>query len=324
MISVAQFSALTDDLQEIFSEHAADAVAEMKSNMLFDVRDTERRTYDYRVTHGVSVIKRVVENQDLPRATGSQGDGITWTQARYGGIVSVTKDMRKFDLYNEIESVVRSITDEAFDLIDQSAVDVLLYGTSTSYTDVYGETQTSTTPDGLSLFSSAHTNNVTSTTFSNLVNDGSNNNPALSREAIRVTRANALKHTDVHGLTRPVMLDTLYVGPSNEDLAERILFSPQIPGEANNDLNSLKGKIKKLVTWERQDLRSDSTDTSAYFFMCDSRKSGETLKMHFAERPSLDSPEEVYANKNWDYSLDYYNFLGRGWPAYVYGSTGVN
>ena len=214
-IATTDFAALTDDLQEIFKEYAADQVSDMTGvSTLFDVKDTDRRTYDYQVLHGVSVITRVSQGQDLPRATGEQGDSATWTQARYGGIVSVTKDMRMFDLYDEIEGVVRSITDEAFDKVDQSAVDVLLFGWSSSYTDVYGGSQTSTTPDGLTLFSAVHSNGATATTFSNaIVNEAGTADAAFARECIKQTRSNALKHTDVHGLTRPIRLDCVSVGP---------------------------------------------------------------------------------------------------------------
>jgi hypothetical protein len=38
----------------------------------------------------------------------------------------------------------------------------------------------------------------------------------------------------------------------------------------------------------------------------------------------LEAPEEVYKNKNWDYSLDFYYTLGRGFAPYIRGSKGDN
>ena len=125
---------------------------------------------------------------------------------------------------------------------------------------------------------------------------------------------------DPNGINRPINFDTLIVAPSNEDLAERLIYSPDNPDTANRSINPLKGKIKNLIVWERLEERSDGTDTSNYWFMVDSSKIGETLQALFAERPSLDAPDQVYANKNWQYSLDYFYTIGLGWPAYIIGS----
>lgn len=323
-ILTSDFTSLTDDLQEIFNEVARTKIAEMRGMNVFSVRDTDRRTYDHLVLHGLSGIKRVAQGADLPSVASVEGDSITYTQTRYGALVSITKDMRMFDLHDQIEGVVRSITEEAFDLIDQSMADILLYGWSTSYTDVYGQSVSATGPDGLALFNSAHTNNLTTRTFTNLIQNSSGTaDPALAVNPVANAIRQAMVYTDPGGLVRPIHLDTLVVAPRNWDLAERIVQSDLLQGTGNNDINPLKGRIRKIIVWERLETRSDATDTSQYWFMFDSQKVGESLKALFAERPSLDPPEQVYKNKNWDYSLDYYYALGRGFPAYIWGSRGT-
>lgn len=327
MITVADFNTLTDDLQEIFNEEASVAVADMKGNQVFEVKDTDRRTYDHLILHGVGGIEKVTPGQDLPKVNTDEGDSITYTQAYYGGQFDVTKEMRKFDLYDQIEGLARSLVTDAFDKVDQSMADVLLNGWSTSYTDVYGESVSSTGPDGLALFSTSHTNGVStsSRTFRNQIkNSSGTENPGLSRDAIVTARKDAMTMKDPEGHVRPVKLDTLLVTPTNEDLAERILFSTQQSGTANNDTNPLKGKISTLKVWERLETTGGGTSRSDYWFMIDSRKARETLKAKFAERPTLDAPEQVYENKNWEYTCDFFYTLGRGYPAYVWGSQGDN
>lgn len=316
-IVVTDFSSLTDDLQSIFNEVAKTEVAEMKGNKVFNVFDTNRRTFDHLVLHGMSGIREVTPGQDLPNITSEQGDSITWTQRYFGGKVSITKEMRKFDLYNQMESLVRSVATDAFEKIDQSLADALLYGWSTSYTDVYGKSIASVCTDGLALFSTAHTNNLNSTTFANIITA----NPVLSRTAIITAINQGLTHKDPSGVSRPVRLDTLIVAPANWDLAMRICNSELLPGSGNNDYNPLKGKIKNIIVWERLQTRSDGTDTSAYWFMIDSKKVGESLNCLFSERPSLDAPDQVYVNKNWDYTCDFFYTVGLGYPAYVFGSN---
>jgi hypothetical protein len=258
MILVSDFESLTDDLQSIFNEVARTEVAEMKGNKIWNIFDTNRRTFDHLILHGMSGIREVTPGQDLPNITSEEGDTITWTQRYFGGLVGVTKEMRKFDLQNQIEGLVRSIATDAFEKVDQSLADALLYGWDTSYTDVYDKSVSSVGPDGLCLFSTSHTNNINSTVFSNVITD----NPNLSRAAIITARVQGMNHTDPNGVHRPVHLDTLVVASSNEDLAERIVFSDLIQGSANNDRNTLKGKIKQIITWERLETRSDGTDTS--------------------------------------------------------------
>jgi|SRR3990167_3656278 len=320
------FAALTDDLQSIVNEVRDLKIADMATaSSLFDIQDEVRKTHDEVILHGLSGVEYVPEGSDFPRLNTEQGDTITWTQSQYGAIVPVTYLMRKWDLYNQISDIATSSMDDAMDKLDQSFADMLLFGFSASaYTDVWGLSVTPTGPDALSLFTASHTNDTTSATFSNLINDGTNNNPALTRAAIVNERARALKYTDPQGLTRPIKLDSLIVGPDNEDLAERLLFSTQIPGEANNDVNALKGKIKNLKVWERLDLRSDGTDTSAYWFMADSSKVKKTLKAYFTDRPSLQAPELVPENGDWEYILRLVYSRGFSWAPYLRGATGVN
>lgn len=315
---------MTDDLQSIFNEVSNNAIAEMKGPSIFEVNDTNRRTHDHLILHGLAGIQQVTPGQDLPRVTSEEGDTVTYTQKYYGALVTVTKEMRKFDLHDQITGMVKSITQDAWDKIDQSYADVILNGWSTSYTDVYGSTVTSTGPDGLALFSASHTNNLNGTTASNLIlNSSGTADTALNRDAIVETRARGLRFTDPNGLVRPINYDTLIVSATNEDLAERLLFSSLLPGGPNNDINALKGKISKLIVWPRVDVNGQGTDTDQYWYMADSKKVGETLKSKFAERPSLDAPEEVYENKNWEYSMDFFYATGLGYHAYIRGSRGT-
>jgi len=326
-ITTSDFSSLTDDLQEIFNETSKNSIADSTGMKIFKVQKTNRRTYDYLAVHGLDVIKSVAQGADLPVASSDEGDTATWTQSRYGGIVSVTKDMRMFDLYDEIATLVRNATQDAFDKVDQSLADVLLFGWDTTYTDVFSDSITSTGPDSLALFSTAHTNGVStsSATFRNIIRivSSSTENAALSRQAIVDARRGAKTYSDPEGMVRPINLDTLVVAPANEDLAERIIFSSGVQGTPNVDSNPLNGKVS-IKTWERLEADSAGTDKSAYWFMYDSKKVGNSLKALFAEKPSLDSPEQVYKNKNWEYSIDFYYTIGRGFPAFVWGSKGTN
>lgn len=324
-ITVHDFETLTDDLQSIFNETSRNKVSEMVGATIFEVMDTDRRTFDHLVIHGLGKPQRVTPGGDLPKVNTNEGDSISWTQKYYGNSFEVNKEMRKFDLYDTIRALPKTLAESAFDTIDQSYADALLNGWSTSYTDVYDETVASVGPDGLALFSTVHTNNVNSNTYRNQIkNSSATENPTFARDAIVQARVDASQHKDPEGNKRSIMLDTIVVPMALEDLAERTLYSTQLSNSANNDINPLKGKIKKIVTWSRLDEDSDSNDRSAYWFMYDSRLVNETLKSKFAERPTLDAPDEAYLSKNWQYTLDFFYTIGLGYQAYVWGSKGTN
>lgn len=322
----SSFSSLTDYLTEIFNESAKRKIADWKGKMLFDTATPERQDYVYRGLDGVAQFGRVAEGGQFPAATLTQGDTETFTQKRYGGRVSITKDMRKFDLYNEMERLVRSNTDKAFDDIDQSMADLLLGGFGTSYTDIYDETQNSTSIDDVAFFSASHTNNQNSNNARNLIRDENGTaNPGLDRAAIVTARKDAKVHTDANGLIRPVNLSRLVVTPTNEDLAERIVMSSGPAGTPNVDINPLKSSVNNIIVWERLETRGyDATDTSAYWFMYDPANVKDTLKAPMTQLPIMTPPTEVHDSLNWEYVIDAYYALGIGDPFAVWGSTGAN
>ncbi len=326
-LRTTDFLSVTRYLDEIVNEATNDKVADMaEADMLFDTSVYVRRQYIYQVLHGVKGVALVPEGASLPRVSALQGDQITFTNNQYGAQVPITKALRLFDLEGEqMAAITRSIVDDGMNKIDQSLADILLNGHSASaYTDVYGQLVTPLGPDGDALFVANHSNGATASTFSNLcVDSAANNNPFLSRDAVIATRVKGLTYKDVNGLVRPVMLDTLIVAPANEDLAERTLYSTQIPGEANNDINALKGKIKKLCVWARLEQSGQGADTSQSWFMAESKNVQQTLKARFGQKPIFAAPSVHDDNMDWQYNYDYFMFKGFGYAPYLYGSKPV-
>jgi len=323
-ISTRDFAELTDELQTVYNEASNNAIGEAMGLTIFNVGETNLLNFEHQILHGVKGIEQIPEGADLPRVNSEEGDNITYVQQQYGAIVAITKKMRKFELTNQMTSLINTIVDDAWNKIDQSLADVLLRGYSTSYTDVYGKTVSGVGPDGLATFSTAHTNGTTGTTFSNVINDGTNNNPLFARTAMVAEIKNAKTYKDPNGLLRPIRLDTVLVNPTNEDSAVRELNTDNVAGFSNFDSNKhIQQTVKNLKVWERLETNGAGTDTPLFWFMYDSRKVGESLKLLFSERPTLDAPEVVYNNKNWDYSIDYFYTIGRGFPAYIRGSNGT-
>lgn len=326
MISTSDFTTLTQKLNDWFNEAGGLAVESWVGKDLFYVNETNWQVYNTLVLNGAAKFSRVAEGGQLPAGQVVEGDSASYTQRRYGGRFIVTKDMRMFDRYDQIEEVVKDATEHAMDRIDQSQADLLLNGFSgTSYTDIYGDSQSNVCVDGVVFFSASHTNNQNSTTARNLIrNSAGTANPALARAAIVKARADARVNRDPNSSNRTILLDTLIVSATNEDLAERTVYSSGVQGTPNVDLNPLKGKISNIIVWSRLDLRGDGTDTSAYWFLANKAKAPKTLKSPFAQRVKMYAPELISDSRSWEYDLDSYYTMGLGYPFFVWGATGAN
>jgi len=326
-LSTTDFSGLTAYLDEVFLDASSQSVEQMGSKELFDIQDTDREDYIYRVLHGVAGIRKVAEGADFPIVSGLQGDSATWTQVEYGAAIQVTDRIRRFWLENQpsLEEQVRTITDESFHKIDQSLADVLIHGFSAAnYVDVYNETVGATCPDAVAVFSASHTNGATSATFSNLIQYPVGTvNPPLSREAIVQARVDALNYKDPNGLNRPIVLDLLIVPPSKYDEGLRHTGSDKISGSFENDINPLKGNVR-VMQWSKLTTAADTTNGSAFWYMADSRNVKKSLKAFFGKRPSLEAPTDVQENADWNYRLFFYYSIGRAWPCFIWGSNGTS
>lgn len=325
-LTTTDYATLTQKLNEWYNEAANEEVASWMGKDIFDVSETDWQTYNYLILNGLAKFDRVAEGGQLPIASSVEGDSVTATQKRFGGRVGVTKDMRMFERYDQMQELVQSAVGFAFDRVDQSQADLLLNGfASTSYTDLYGYSQSNTTPDGVVFFSASHSNNQNATTSRNLIrNSSATANPGLDRNPIVYARAEAKKHLDPNSSNRPITLDMLIVSATNEDLAERTVYSSGVQGTPNIDLNPLKGKISNIMVWSRLDTRSDATDTSAYWFLASKKNVQKTLKSPFAQKPMMGEATQVHDSLNWEYPIDAYYVLFLGQPFNVWGSTGAN
>jgi len=296
MIRTSDYSTLTQKLNEWYNEASVERIQDWIGQQIFDVGETDWQVYNYLILNGTGRFDHVAEGAQLPVASSVEGDSTTATQRRFGGRVGITKDMRMFERYDQMEEIVRSAVDLAWDKIDQSQADLLTNGFSgTSYTDIYGISQSNTSPDAVVFFSASHTNNNDGTTQRNLIRNAAGTaNVALDRDPIVKARADARIHQapsdGTYTVNRPINLDLLIVSEANDDLARRIVFSQGVQGTPNVDNNPVTAKIKNILTWSRLDTRGDGTDTSAYWFI-DMLVNLKSFLIN-GETPEMDNPQE--------------------------------
>lgn len=322
----SDFPSLTQKLNDWFNEGARDAIQEWVGKNYYDVGETDWEVFNTVNLYGLGRPSRVAEGAQFPALSTEEGDTLSLTQIQYADRIGVTKRMRKFDRYDQISVITKGLSEGFFDAIDQSHADLLTNGFSgSSYTDVYGYSQSNLASDAVVLFSASHTNNLNATTFSNLItNAAGTTNPAISRDAIVKTISTGKKYRDPNKLNRPIRFDRVLVSSTNYDLASRIIYSPGVQGTPNVDSNPLRSDVNSLVEWSRLDQDAAGNDRSARWFMCDSRNVQKTLRSPFAQRPMMFPPEEINDSKTWEYTADMFYAMGADHPKNLAGSTGAN
>lgn len=322
----SDFPSLTTKLNDWFNEGARDAIADWTGKDYYDVGETDWEVFNTVNLYGLGRPSRVAEGAQFPALQTEEGDTLSLTQIQYADRIGVTKRMRKFDRYDQISVIAKGLSEGFFDSIDQSHADLLTNGfAGTSYTDVYGYSQSNLASDAVLLFSASHSNNLNANTFSNLItNTAGTANPVISRDAIVKTISTGKKYRDPNKLNRPIRFDRLLVSSTNHDLASRIIYSPGVQGTPNVDSNPLRSDVNALVEWSRLDQDAAGNDRSARWFMCDSRNVKKTLRSPFAQRPSMFPPEEINDSKTWEYTADMFYAMGADHPKNLCGSTGAN
>ena len=97
MLTTTDYTTLTQKLNEWYNESAKEKVQDWIGKELFDVSETNWQTYNYLILNGIAKFDRVAEGAQLPVASSVEGDSVSATQRRYGGRISISKDMRMFE-----------------------------------------------------------------------------------------------------------------------------------------------------------------------------------------------------------------------------------
>ena len=302
-------------IDDIFQESMKDKLDDLVLLKIFDEETNSHRNDTILVEEWLTGVAFIPENSEYPDANPWESDTYTMTKYKYGAKVVITEEMKK---YNEIWSMkerIRSIVDEGMEMIEQSLADILLHGFSTSaYTDVFGKSTWAVGQKGRALFNS---------TDGNIIKVGSTSNPNLCTASLNAAYVMGRTHKNSLGQYKSVKYDTLLVSPALRAIADQLVNSDKLPWSSDNAVNFNKGRFK-VVESNRLSTRGDGTDTSAYWFVFDSKKVKNQLKVKWAKQPELKAVGEVIFDANevhrfsfW-YSRGFLNFN------YIAGSTGEN
>ena len=302
-------------IDEIFQESMKDKLDDLVLLRIFDEETNSHRNDTILIEEWLTGVAFIPENAEYPDANPWDSDTMTMTKYKYGAKVLITEEMK---LYNEIWDMkerIRSIVDEGMEMLEQSLADILLNWFSTSsYTDVFGKTTWAVGQKGRALFNS---------TDWNIITVGATSNPELCTASLNSAYVMGRTHKNSLGQYKSVKYDTLLVSPALRAIADTLVESDHLPWSSDNAVNFNKGRFK-VIESNRLSSKSDGTDTSAYWFVFDSKKIKRQLKVKWSRHPRLKLVGECLFDANevhrfsFIYSRGFLNFN------YIAGSTGAN
>ena len=268
-----------------------------------NVRTTGKATVtDHKMTD-FGALRLKGEGESITYDDPINGPQKTYTPVRFALGYKVTREMRKHDLYGQIDRLERALIKSAVDLQETTAAYLLNNAFGTTSADGFSATGF----DGLQLCSTAHTR----------LDGGAvqRNRPSTDADLSVTALQNAItdfeNYKDDRGRPSLIKAQKLIISPEDKFTAKEILQSEYKPGTANNDINALKDEGLSFMVSHYK------TDTDAWFLIGDQHD----LNYIWDERPRVDS-EEDFDTEVLKHKVVQGMFVGFGEWRGVWGSSG--
>lgn len=252
----------------------------------------DTRRYDEVDTETYASLKR--EGEAAVKSNINVGYRKTLTVRRFAKEIEITWEMRKYNKYPEVQGKLQSLVQFCPQRMELDLTHRLTFATSTSYTDMDGETVTTTTGDGLALSQAAHTLSASSTTYRNRVSG----DPVFSQGALE--SAEELAVTNIfsnYGERRVKNFNTIVSGddPSTlRDIRQVLESTSDIDAGHSGVLNVYRSKYRHVVLPYLATTAAgahDSTKKKWWFLIAAGQGvNGWQAYLGVAEMPNLKSP----------------------------------
>jgi len=238
----------TDNVERAFVSHMEVVKPQARRLYILDpIGFNKGDTVTYNEYDGETFASLKAEGVEASKARSGLGYEKSGTVKRFAKEIDITWEMRNLNKVPQVVAKLRSLMDfipqrEELDLTHR-----VTFGTSTSYTDMDGQTVTTTMGDSLALFSAVHTLAGSSTTYSNRLTG----DPLFSQGGLEA--AVDLSVTDVMsnlGERRVLNFNLLYTTDDAATVAEvkRVLRSQSDNTQDNSGVvNPYMGAFEHVV-----------------------------------------------------------------------------
>lgn len=251
------------------------------------------------------------EGDQASRAAVQQGYTKEGTLYRVAKDISITYEMRSQGKYLEVQQKLTNLGRMVANRMDLDLTHRLTFGTSTSYTDLDGESVDISVGDTLALFSTAHTLRGSSTTFRNRLAG----NAIVSPGAIEAMEKMRVENTfNQFGEKMSIPADIIWSSedPNTVRTIQEILRSTSNTTQNNPGVvNTFAGQYRHVILPRLATTAAGAVDSTKakYWGLASSMMSTAYLGVH--EEPRLKVPP-ADGKSNEEFSTDDWSFGTRG------------
>jgi len=263
------------------------------------------------------------EDDQSSRARGQQGYSKTGTLYRVSKDIGISYEMRTQGKYLEIKEKLTNLGKLAPNRLDLDLTHRFTFGTATSYTDMDGDTVSTTVGDTFQLFYTAHTLRGSSTTFRNRLA----NNPQFSPGALESMETMRKQNTyNQFGEKMVINADIIWSADDpNTNRAIRETLGSSSNNTQNNPgvINTYSGKYRHVILprLDTSAIGANDSTKSKYWGLASSEMSTAYLGVHEEAHVKLPTP----GSNAEEFSTDAWNFGTRaGWLIVIVSATWVS
>lgn len=298
-----------------------------RAAQLYDVENVSVDTGDESSIDGFSVARKKDESGDFAFLNVTQNYRKTWSVYEVGGMTKISWRMRKAAKYREIMNRIDGLAISAARRLEWDLTHRFTFATATSYTNLDGDSVTTTVGDGFALAYTAHTVPGSSTTYRNRVA----NNPILSRGGLEAAEKLFMTQMiDTNGeLIGNDEPDTLIIAndPTTKNTAIEYLKSYAAPDSNNAGMvNVYSGKYQLIVLPYLSTTAAGAYDSTkaGYWFLANLAHKDSILKV--LENPTFipptDSGGKDFETMDWKFACHAAYAIEIVDPRWIVMSTG--
>lgn len=293
-------SSMLPVLEELFRSELAQHP--MRREQIFKTVSTDRDIWQSSELHDMPLFQQVAEGQDYSFYRQNQGLSKTLTILKYGLGFSISEEAMEDGKIDFISDAVKKMAKSARESQEISAMNIFNNGFSSE-----------TTPDGLSVFNTAHTL-PSGLTFRNKLSVDADLSPTSLEQMLVDFETEFIGDS---GIIYNMSPKVLLVHPENKRYAMEIIGSDLKADSADNNMNSLKQDGLRVIS------SPHLTDSDAWFLLASPEETGLRIVQRTGIQTKGSGEDVGYLNDSIYYKSRYREKIGVISPRGIFGSQGA-
>jgi len=244
------------------------------------------------------------QGDQAERAQVQVGYSQTVTTGRIGKDIGITVEMRKYNKYPEVISMLTNLGEYCSRRMDLDLTHRLTFGTATTYTNKEGATVSIDCGDDTALFDSTHDLAGSATTYRTILA----NNPILSKGAMEAAELLMVQRYNNLGELKSIVADRLFTSndPNTVNTAREYLQSTaDLAGDNPGVVNVYKAKFTHVILPRLATTAAGAYDSDKTKYWGITSSSDSTAYIGVWEQPFMLAPTVgdgiEFSTENWNY-----------------------